>query len=122
MVGKKCKIEVPGINQWNNEGPFSENINPVEIKVGDRYYLDIAPIFSFGHNWKLIEITYVRGNVIFYKFPDEPNKPEEWVPIGCVGMNLGMFQYIEYVVDTKKYPVEYNEWACRCPLTKIIYK
>lgn len=120
--GDKVKIEVPGINQWNNEGPFSKNINPYEFKEGDEFYLDDSPIMSLRKDdWKKIRITGVRSGVLFYVFTRKPKK-EEWMSTECLTISLGKIMPLKYVVDTKEFPREYYEFICRCPLTKIVYK
>jgi hypothetical protein len=117
--GGKVIIEVPGINQWDNDGPFSKNINPVDIKVGDRYYFDFGDFFR--SEWKLIEVTYVRGDVIFCIRPEEPDNEEEHILIKSIMVQLGGMQPVEYIVDCQKHPRKYYDWDCWCPYTKIIY-
>lgn len=116
--GEKFRTPVPGIHQWSNDGPFSKQIDFTEIKAGDRYYLDDSNS-SVAHNWKLIEITYVRSGVYFYVEVGGKKKKEKYILEGSIALQMGCLQPIEYVVpDEVKDIVEYLPV---CPKTKVIY-
>lgn len=121
--GHKIRDQVPGINQYTNEGPFSKNMNPTEIKVGDRYWLDIADLMSHPP-WIPIEITYVRSGVIFYKdITSFVNVKEEYMLKNCVAIQMGQLQPMEYVVEFENDYEQYMfKYVPLCPHTKIKYK
>ena len=118
---KKIIIDIPGYNQWNNEGPFSKNINPHSISVGEIMYYNDSDLMSVKDHWKRIKITGVRSGVLFFIFTKNPKK-EYWMSYDCIAIRFGQLMPLKYIVDTKKFPIEYYEFKCRCPYTKIVYK
>lgn len=123
--GKKIKVRVPGINQYSNEGPFSENMNPIKIKVGDKFWLDKSNIGSLGPaKWFPIEVTYVRSGVIFYKvIAPFAEVKEEFMLEDCLAIKIGQLQPMEYVAQfDHEYEQYMFEFVPLCPYTKVSFK
>lgn len=122
-MARKIRVRVPGINQYSNDGPFSENMNPVEIKVGDRYWLDTADLVSRPH-WIPIEITYIRSGIIFYKdITPFVKVKEEYMLKNCVAIKIGKLQPMEYVAQLDHEYEQYMfEFVPLCPYTKVSFK
>lgn len=119
--GNKIRIKLPGYGQWNNEGPFSKEIKPFDLKEGDYAYMDISGLSFSQTVWKKIKITYIRSGVVFYHEVDNP-KEEKWFCIESFLVKAGSIMPVEYIVSEKENPKEYYELYCDCPYTKIVYK
>ena len=119
--GKKIRIKLPGYGQWNNEGPFSEEIKPFDLKEGDYAYMDVSGLSFSQTIWKKIKITCIRSGVVFYHELDKPQE-EKWFCLDSFLVKAGCIMPVEYVVSEKENPKEYYELYCDCPFTKIVYK
>lgn len=115
----KVRIQVPGIHQYSNEGPFSKQIDQTDIKEGDElYYYEESGEFI---GWIKIKVTCIRSGVIFFVKIENQSK-EQFIIDNSVAVRIGALQPIKYIVDTQKYPTDIYEFVAQCPYTEIIYK
>lgn len=88
-----------------------------DLTNNKQFYLDKRQTLSDEQNIVKIEITYVRGNVIFYK--EEGSDTEDYFAADSVAVNLHMLEPAEY--ESNLNPKYFNV-VSRMGMTKITYK
>ena len=114
---KKILIDVPGYGQTKN----GKELYPFSLKVNDYAYLYDTSGFDNTNTWRTIQITYIRGSVVFFVFTDNTSK-EYYFDKKAVLVQCGNIKPIEFIVNTNEWPLAYYKFICDCPFTKITYE
>lgn len=88
-----------------------------DLTHNKHFYLDKRQTLADLQNIVKIEITYVRGNVIFYK--EEGSDTEDYFAADSVAVKLNMIEPVEY--ETNLNPKYFNV-VSKMGMTKITYK